>query len=284
MAGEFRDVAVIIDGADPLTDAVGAGVALRLSHHHGACLTVFEQKDIGLSERLAWSADIDEMPYAGVEICGLPDSRPHSGRHRARSTLETLLHETQTNGRWLRPARSGDLWEQVRCADLIVVGVSTSPDAEADDVVARAGRPVLVLPRKFAQRQPKARRLGHRVLVAWDASAESARAVHDALPFLKCAEEVTVLFVNERHDWIGAQRLVASLADHLCRHGVKARPEVIPVADAWTSRVILDRLSELDANLLVMGAFSRSKLREAWFGGVSDDLLHAVTIPVLTSH
>jgi nucleotide-binding universal stress UspA family protein len=288
MAGEYKDVGVIIDGTDPISDTVQAGVALRLSHHHGACLTVFEQADIEGFERPTLLGDTDETPYAGVEICGLRDAPLRVGRHGLRSSMETLLHETRSSGRWINRVSAADLLEHIRSMDLVVVGSPITVDpgitTHTGDVVARAGRPILVLPRKFARRRPNERQLGHRILIAWNASAESARAVHDALPFLRSAEEVTVLFVNEHRDRIGAQRLVASLAAHLCRHGVKVRPEVMHVADAWPARIILDRLSELDANLLVMGAFSRSRLKEAWFGGVSDELLHAVAIPVLTSH
>lgn len=287
MADTLKDVAVIIDGADHLADTVQAAVALRLSHHHGACLTVFEQGSSDSLQPWQWTEETDDELYAGVEICGVHNAPPISGRHGSRSSMETLLRETHATGRWITRLRADELLAHIRCMDLVVVGapivVNGEVTSEADDIVARAGRPVLVLPRKFARRRANDRQIGHRVLIAWNASAESARAVHDALPFLKCAEEVTLLFVDE-HRQPGAQHSVNALAEHLRRHGVEARPEAMPVADAWPARIILDRVNELNANLLVMGAFSRSRLREVWFGGVSTELLHAVKIPVLTSH
>jgi nucleotide-binding universal stress UspA family protein len=247
----------------------------------------FERPDVAAS-CAGWVEDTEVDPYAGVEISGVHDAPPRLGRHGSRPPMESLLHETQSSGRWITGLSPNDLLTQVRCMDLVIVSspavVDDDTGTETDDIVARAGRPVLILPRKFAQRRLRERRIGHRIVIAWNASAESARAVHDAPPFLKCAEEVTLLFVYERHDHPGAQQLVSALAGHLQRHGVNARPEAIPVTDAWPARIILDRLNELDANLLVMGAFSRSSMREAWFGGVSADLLHAVTVPVLTSH
>ena len=289
MGDSLKDVAVIIDGADHLADTIQAAVALRLSHHHGACLTVFEQGSRDSLPPLAWIDETDDEPYAGGQICGFHDATPPTGRHSSRSPIETLLHEAHSAGRWITRLRSDELLAHIRCMDLVVVGAPILVDGritnEADDIVARAGRPVLVMPHKFARRRPQDRQIGHRILIAWNASAESARAVHDALPFLKCAEEVTLLFVDEHNDGQGAQQQsVNALAEHLRRHGVEARPEAIPVADAWPARIILDRVNELNANLLVMGAFSRSRLREVWFGGVSTELLHAVTIPVLTSH
>lgn len=65
---------------------------------------------------------------------------------------------------------------------------------------------------------------------------------------------------------------------------MKVQSEVMSATDERPSRVILDRVGELDINLLVMGAFSRSRLRETWFGGASEELLHEVRVPVLTGH
>lgn len=288
MTGELRDIGVILDGTDPMTDVVQASVALQLSHCHGACLTVFVQNDHDIFERSARLGCLNDPLCDGVAICGLRDVSVGSDRRGPRSPVEILAREAQSDGRWIRRLKTNDLLQRIRCVDLIIAGAPLKADVRsgtaADDVVARAGRPVLVLPHKFARKRPHERHLGFRVLIAWNASAESARATHDALPFLKRAEEVTLLLVNEEHDQIRTQHAVATFAEHLSRHGVKVRPEVIPSADAWPSRIILDRLDELDADLLVMGAFSRSKLRESWFGGVSDELLHATSVPVLTSH
>lgn len=287
MCDELKDVGVIIDGDDPLADAVQAGVALRLSHHCGADVRVFEQGGADRLVQLGWVDDLELPSYAGVEICGIRD-QPVSDRHALRSPLSELLHEARQDGHWTKRAETRDLLEALRCTDLIIAGspLTSEPAGrpDAEDIVERAGRPVLIVPRKFAQRRSSELKIGYRVLIAWNASAPSSRAVHDALPFLRRAEEVTLLYVNEGHDRTKARHVVSAIADHLRRHEVKVQPEVMSAMEKKPSRVILDRLSELDINLLVMGAFSRSRLSETWFGGASEDLLHEVGVPILTGH
>ncbi|WP_373852168.1 universal stress protein [Bradyrhizobium sp.] len=287
MYGALKDVAVIIDGEDPLVDAVQAGVALRLAHHHGAHVKVFEQGGADRLGQLAWIDDLELPPYAGVEICGI-SHEPPMGRHGLRSPLSELLHEARQSGHWGKRAETNELLQALRCTDLVVAGspltseVGAKPDPE--DIVTRVGRPVLIIPRKFAQRRSTERRIGHRVLIAWDASAPSARAVHDAMPFLRQAEEITLLYVDRGHDRTKGRHIIGPIADHLASHDVKVQSEIMPAGEAGASKVILERLGELDINLLVMGAYSRSRLAESWFGGVSEELLHAAQIAILTSH
>jgi nucleotide-binding universal stress UspA family protein len=121
-------------------------------------------------------------------------------------------------------------------------------------------------------------------LIAWNASAPASRAVHDAMPFLRRAEETTLLYVDDAHDRARARHLVSAIVDHLARHQVEVRAHVMTAADASPAHAILDRIDELGVNLLVMGAFSRSRLREIWFGGASEELLHQVGVPILTCH
>ena len=117
--------------------------------------------------------------------------------------------------------------------------------------------------------------------MAWNANREAARAVHDAMPLLTHAESVVVLSVDpqdERH-FAGAD-----IATHLARHGVnvEARRSVapnIPIGDE-----LLNMASDLGSDLMVMGAYGHSRLREAVFGGVTRHLLRHMTIPVLMSH
>jgi len=286
MSGELKDIAIILNGDDPLTDSVVAGTTLRLAHHHGATLTGFEFADAEV-DGPSWRDDDDDGPYAAVDFCGLSKPR-ESERYLRSSAMAELRREARDRGGgWHRGARLNDLVRDIRCTDLVVVGSPLSEghwrDPDPADIVLTAGRPMLLVPRKFAQRRPSQRLVGHRVLIAWNASAPSARAVHDALPFLRQAEEVTLLFVNQK-DNEPAQHLLRMIASHLNRHGVHVRTEVTSSGDSTLTQTILTRMAELDINLLVMGAFSRSKLSETWFGGASEELFHQVGIPILTAH
>lgn len=173
-----------------------------------------------------------------------------------------------------------------RYADLLVVGQSAADNATAtpghlpESVALATGRPVLVVPRIGAHRPP-----GKKVMLCWNASRESARAAADALPFLKAADEVTVLIVEPEvsADGHGAEP-GADVATWLARHGVKVTVQRETAADSSAGDVIVSRATELDIDLIVMGVYGHSRLRELVLGGVSRTLLASMTVPVLMSH
>ncbi|HET7198230.1 MAG TPA: universal stress protein [Burkholderiales bacterium] len=174
-----------------------------------------------------------------------------------------------------------------RYADLVVVG---QPDPEraaeeripgtfVEELVLSAGRPVLVVP--YAGRFP---RLGTRVLVAWNASREAARALTDALPLLRRAGSVEVVaFEPQRAGADHGAEPGADIALYLARHGVKvsaARQQ----AGIDVGSQILSRAADSDADLIVMGAYGHSRAREIVLGGATRSLLQAMTVPVLMAH
>ncbi|HEX9462122.1 MAG TPA: universal stress protein [Alphaproteobacteria bacterium] len=165
-------------------------------------------------------------------------------------------------------------------ADLIIASQATTDedtvlDIMPEELIMGAGRPVLLVPRygKFP-------RIAERVLIAWNRTREAARAVHDALPLLKRAQSVRVMEVNPKGDHIAG----ADLATHLARHGVQAEVGSATASDMKIGDVILSRAADLGADLLVMGAYGHSRLREYTFGGVTLHILRHMTIPVLMSH
>jgi nucleotide-binding universal stress UspA family protein len=173
-----------------------------------------------------------------------------------------------------------------RYSDLCVVG-QTDPDgdAPADDidvpghVVLFSGRPVLIVPYvgKFSN-------IGKRVLVAWNGSREAARAVNDALPFLEGASQVTVLAVNpkETRDPLG-DLPGADISLHFARHGVKVEAAQIIADDVQVGDMLLSRISDGGYDLVVMGAYGRSRLRELVMGA-SRHILHHMTVPIFMAH
>lgn len=174
-----------------------------------------------------------------------------------------------------------------RYADLVVVG-QPDPDAAAqdrlpryfvEDLVLSAGRPVLVIP--YAGRFT---RVGTRVLVAWNASREAARALTDALPLLRRAGTVEVVaFEPGRSGADHGAEPGADIALYLARHGVNvsaARQQ----AGIDVGSQILSRAADTDADLIVMGAYGHSRAREIVLGGATRSLLEAMTVPVLMAH
>lgn len=170
-----------------------------------------------------------------------------------------------------------------RYADLVVMGQRDVQAADArvpaglvEDVVLSCGRPVLILP--YAGRFPS---VGSRVLVAWNASREAARAMTDALPVLTRARHVEVVVFDGGGDH-GAQP-GADAAHWLARHGVKATAAQ-QRAGFDVGEQILSRAADMEADLIVMGAYGHSRTRELVLGGATRTLLSSMTVPVLMSH
>lgn len=163
-----------------------------------------------------------------------------------------------------------------RYADLAVVGQTLNDGEEiAGEVALRAGRPILVVP--DVGRVPPS--FNH-VLVAWDASREAARALNDALPLLRRASRVTVLTVGVAEK----APLEISIAQHLKRHGIDADLVESDDTELDAGHAVLARAGELDSDLIVMGAFGHSRLRERMLGGTTHHVLKHMYAPLLISH
>jgi len=152
-------------------------------------------------------------------------------------------------------------------------------DALIDGVLHLSGRPVYVVP-YIGRPDMKARK----AVIAWNGSKKSVRAVNDAIPLLQARAEVTILVINpeNRGEEFGGQQ-GENIAEHLKRHGIKAKVDHQIAPNLAVESVILNYLSDTGADLLVMGAYSHSRLRERAFGGVTDSILHQMTVPVLMS-
>ncbi len=171
-----------------------------------------------------------------------------------------------------------------RYADLAVLG-QADPDnpplgaGVVEAVLLGSGRPALVVP--FIG----AKSVGERVLVAWNATREAARALNDAMPLLAQAEKVTVLSVNPERGIGGEGDLpAADIALHLARHGVKAEAAHTTAEDVSVGDILLSRAADLGADLIVMGGYGHSRAREFVLGGATRELLRHMTVPVLLSH
>ncbi len=166
--------------------------------------------------------------------------------------------------------------------DLAVVGQSQREYGATEEVMIEAalfesGRPLLVVP--YIQRSKLA--LG-RVLVCWDGSRTAARAIGDAMPFLKRAKAVDIVMVAEERkaeDITGTQ-----MAEHLARHGISANLKRLVKGDISIDSVVLSFAADIGADLMVMGGYGHSRLREFILGGMTRGILESMTVPVLMSH
>ena len=184
-----------------------------------------------------------------------------------------------------RAPTADSLAQQAQSADLLLMG---QPDpslphykqalSALEGLLLSCARPVLLIP--YTHLDPVRLR---RVLVAWDGSRESLRAMTDALPVLKAADHVTLVHWRTDAQDSSALPHLTRVRDWLARHGVASdlRHDVttLSVGDA-----LLNAASDHGADLVVMGAYGHARWAERLFGGVSRTLLTSMTVPVLMSH
>ncbi|ESW71700.1 universal stress protein [Mesorhizobium sp. LSJC268A00] len=170
----------------------------------------------------------------------------------------------------------------VRAADLIIAaqretGGDTS--ADVDTLVYDAGRPVLVVPHEG----PLVTTFKH-VLLAWNGSKEAARAAFDALPFIIEAEKTDILVIDPPDTLDdNPEAAGAEIAAALSRHGATVSVSVQKSGNASVDDVIQTRIAETGADLLVLGAYSHSWLRQLLFGGVTRTVLRSVPVAAFLS-
>ncbi len=171
-----------------------------------------------------------------------------------------------------------------RYADLTVLSQSAREPAEMtradelpDAMLVGSGRPLLIVPRYGSFPV-----IGDNVLIAWKPTREATRAVHDALALLKRAKRVSVLEVNPERD--ADRRDDRDLATHLAAHGITAEIASTVADDIGVGDVLLSRAADLGADLIIMGGYGHSRLREFTFGGATRHMLERMTVPVFMSH
>lgn len=141
-----------------------------------------------------------------------------------------------------------------------------------------SGRPVMVVP----YIQQGGLRLD-RVLVCWDGGRPAARAIADAMPFLKRADAIDVVVITAGRPQ-SDELPGADMGEHLARHGLKIEVKRIVSTDVNVPNTILSHAADIGADLIVMGAFGHSRLRDFVLGGATKGLLAAMTVPTLMSH
>lgn len=174
---------------------------------------------------------------------------------------------------------------RARYADLVVLprpygkGRGVEDEAVIEAALFDGMAPVLLVPESgMASADPR------RIVVAWNQSREALVAVRRAMPFLKRAEAVSIVVIDPPAH--GAERSDPGgmLCQYLVRHGVRAEVTVLARTLPRISDVLARHLRDVNADLLVMGAYGHSRLREAILGGATRDMLEAAEVPVFLAH
>ncbi|MBI1251914.1 MAG: hypothetical protein GC189_10625 [Alphaproteobacteria bacterium] len=162
-----------------------------------------------------------------------------------------------------------------------VVGESGDLREElVEGVLFHAGRPALIAPPEW-----KGAMIGKRPLIAWDASREATRALADAAPLIEGADSVAVVTIDAKPKTFGhGEQPGANIAAHLNRRGLAVDVRNIDSMGRGTAQAILDEAEAVSADLIVMGGYAHSRLREMVFGGATRDLLRTAPMPILMAH
>lgn len=274
----LRNLLVHIDNS-PSNDSrleLALGLTARLDAFLTGCYTIPSIDPSIYADSTVFNSTYQDAVYAIED-----DSKTAERGFRERSEAMGISHC------WL--AKTGhavsNLVEAGRYADLCIIGQDAVDPARHGDVdvaehlPTELGKPVLIVP-QFGD-FPEA---GRRILVAWDASREAARAVNDSLPFLQSAEQVDILHMYPQTDPDGSPDVANRLCAPLERNGISARAHELPLNGMDVSDALLSLAADLRSDLVVMGAYGHSRLREYLFGGATRNVLNQMTVPVLMAH
>jgi nucleotide-binding universal stress UspA family protein len=192
-------------------------------------------------------------------------------------------HAGVRNADWI-VARSGIIptlrWLGAR-HDLVVIERDMVQASGLLDILGEAildcRVPCLILPPRWAGELRF-----ERIVIGCNGSLEAIRAIHSALPFLKVAKQVTLVDGDVRDGDEGHPRFDPFV--YLLRHGIMAKPSYVRASSAMAGEILLKEVGNIDADLLVMGAYGRSRMRERVFGGATRRVLEEATLPVLMQH
>jgi nucleotide-binding universal stress UspA family protein len=225
---------------------------------------------------------VPPSPEAAPTLIEMAMSQRRAAAEQAAAEFHDKMRKEQYSGKseWHATLTDGfaALRDRAKYADLVVAG-QPDPDGGgqppwfAHELVMSTGRPVLYVP--YAGRFDDC---GRRVLVAWNASREAARAVKDAIPFFRRSAATEVVTFGDQSE------VDPDIGAYLARRDAKVTVAVQPLAGIPVGSAILSRAADNESDLIVMGAYSHSRLRELVLGGATRELFKSMTVPTLMSH
>ena len=276
----YKTILVHCDPSPHLAQRLGVAVELA-TRFQSRLIGVYVQQPFDVPAFFDGAMPTDDL-YASYE------SAAKSDREKTAAAFSAAVKGTHLATEW-RVANGypeNELAVQARYADLLVLGQADpegqtmTPDDLPESVALATGRPTIVVPHIGARSKP-----GKTVMLCWNASRESARAASDAMPFLVGADKVIVLIVDGKSTPSGhGAEPGADVARWLTAHGVNATVQRDTASDADVGSVILSRAADHAVDLIVMGIYGHSRLREMVLGGASRTLLSSMTAPVLMAH
>lgn len=271
-----KDILIVLDHVGRRAAPFG----LTIAREFGAAVTAVSVADTAPLETLAYAeVTYDLITPARAEARRQAEtvaSEFAAAAREANVEAETLIVDETSL------LAGAALVERARISDLVVIEQSDPDrekptDAHLEDILVKSGRPTLVVP--YVQRAaPKL----DVVMVAWDGSRQAARALGDSIPFLQRASRVQIVTIADEAQTPEKDADGPMLA-HLARHMVYAELRRL-VSGIPITETLLSHAADVGADLIVMGAYGHSRVREAILGGASRNMLRSMTVPVLMSH
>ena len=214
----------------------------------------------------------------------------HEWALKALKAAETRFREICTHRgvscEWRGALGDPSYWAELhaRAADVLIVGFRSDANSawrgvHAIDLVMHTGRPVMILPG-----EPTVSPVHSPVLLAWNDSRECRHAASAALPFMQKATIVRVVELSNARDLDAARLRVADVGAWLHRHGVRAELDARAQDGHSTGRQLLDCAREMEAGAIVSGAWGHTRMRQWFFGGVTQSLMAQDSISLLLAH
>jgi nucleotide-binding universal stress UspA family protein len=261
-------------------------------HRLAAARAISERQGAVLAALYAVTPSFVELPYSpeiGPSLAADLVQMDETRRLHTLQAFDKAMAEPGAIATWSQTAEFpiiGVVAQQARFADLLVLG-QHAPDDEAsrcippdfvESVLVESGRPALVIPH-IGWSAP----IAETIVIAWKQTAEAARAVSAAMPLLQRARRIHVLAWGDADEpAVGGHPL--DLDSYLKVHEVTATWHREGAEPGELGELLLSRVFDLDADLLVMGCYGHSRAREWVLGGASRSVLQSMTLPVLMSH
>jgi nucleotide-binding universal stress UspA family protein len=274
----FRDISVLLPVDRPAGALIdcAASVAALFEAHLDGIVCVYQAMNPMIASEAAAVVMAAEYETSVDQAAAVLDQFEIAARrlgipHDARSTFNVSYAATRA------------VTEMSRLYDLNIVSQPDRSNPSATDFLSEAvlfgsGRPVLMVP--YITHAPIKT---DRMLICWDGGVPAARAVHDAMPFLRKAATIDVVAVNERENDDSEVSSTALIA-HLARRDLAATPYRLTADASNIHNAILSLAADNNTDLIVMGGYGHSRLREFILGGTTRGMFESLTVPALISH
>jgi nucleotide-binding universal stress UspA family protein len=277
----YKDLLVQVDDSKGCEARIAAAIELagRFDAHLTA-LYLIPEIILPIAAEGYFGADI----YSSIEEQEQERADAAIERFRKLADAEDIEYDTRMDRSAIADF-SRRLEVHSRYADLLIIGQPDQADLvpsapSPGDVVLNAAAPVLVVP--FIGLKDG---FGKRAMIAWNASREAARAVKNAMPFLERAEAADIVTFHPREGSEAHGELPgADIALHLARHGIDVDVQRLEGHDIDVGNALLSHAADRDSDLLVMGCYGHSRLREFVLGGATRTILQSMTLPVVMGH